>query len=402
MEPHELIHRPELIAVLICPNRALAQQFVATIPETRSFHVAADLDGYPNARQLDSRLRQLRPDVVLLDLSADTEKAVELISVIAAIRPTIHVVGLHEHNDAAVIIRSLRAGSTEFLCSPFDAESQSTVIARVLRLRQSDDQSNGKRAQVFSFVGAKAGQGVTTLAYHSAIIGAEGGKRKVLVIDFDLTGGTLSFIARVSCSYSLLDAIRHSDKIDATLWSALVTNHANMDLLAAPDKPEPTTIEAHRVHDLVEYARGVYDVVILDLPAAYERVSQVALGESDKIFLVSGAELPALHLTRKLIAYLEQMQIGRERMSLIVNRIRGRQGLGTEDMEKVFAFPISSVLPEDHSALHRAQTTGKPVPWNCDLGRSLKDFGEKLFAVPAPEKKKGVGALKLSALLSQG
>ena len=112
-----------------------------------------------------------------------------------------------------------------------------------------------------------------------------------------------------------------------------------MDLLAAPDKPEPTTIEAHRIHDLVEYARGVYDVVILDLPAAYERVSQVALGESDKIFLVSGAELPALHLTRKLIAYLEQMQIGRERMSLIVNRIRGRQGLGTEDMEKVFAFP---------------------------------------------------------------
>ena len=401
MEPH--IHQPELIAVLICPNRALARQFIATIPETRAFNLAADLDGYPNARQLDSRLRQLRPDVVLLDLSADTDKAVDLISVIAAIRPTIHVVGLHEHNDAAVIIRSLRAGSTEFLCSPFDAESQSTVIARVLRLRRSDDQSTGERAQVFSFVGAKAGQGATTLAYHSAIIGAEGGKRKVLIIDFDLTGGTLSFIARVSCSYSLLDAIHNSDKIDATLWSALVTSHANMDLLAAPDKPEPTTLEAHRVRDLVEYTRGVYDVVILDLPAAYDRVSEVALAESDKVFLVSGAELPSLHLTRKLIAYLDQMQIGRERMSLIVNRMRGRQGLSTEDMEKVFAFPISSVLQsEDHNALHRAQTAGKPVTWNSDLGRSFRDFGKELFAVPAPEEKKGVGALKLSALFSQG
>ena len=57
--------------------------------------------------------------------------------------------------------------------------------------------------------------------------------------------------------------------------------------------------------------------------------------------MVSGAELPSLHLTRKLIGYLEQMQIGRERMSLIVNRMAKRQGLSTADMEKVFAFPIS-------------------------------------------------------------
>ncbi len=402
MAPQELSHRADLITVLICPNRGLSQRFVATIPETGAFHLVSDLDGYPNARQLDSRLRQLRPDVVLLDLSADAEKAVDLISVVAAIRPAIHVVGLHEHNDAAVIIRSLRAGATEFLCAPFDVESQSAVITRILRLRQSDSQSAPNRGQVFAFVGAKAGQGATTLAYNSACVGAEDEKRKVLIIDLDLTGGTLSFVARVNGSYSVLDAVRHSEKIDATLWSALVTSRENLDLLAGPDKPEPATIEGHRIHDLVEYARGVYDVVILDLPAAYDRVSQLALGEADKVLVVSGAELPSLHLTRKLIVYLEQMQIGRDRMSLIVNRMRRRQGLGTEDMEKVFAFPISSVLPEDHGALHRAQTTGKPVPSNSDLGRSLKGFTQQLYATPGGEKKKGIGSLKLSALLSQG
>ena len=95
------------------------------------------------------------------------------------------------------------------------------------------------------------------------------------------------------------------------------------------------------------------------------------------------------------------MQIGRERLSLIVNRMAKRQGLGTVDMEKVFAFPISSVLPEDNAALHRAQTTGKPVPANCDLGRAYQDFAKKLFVVPGADKKKGVGSLRLSALLSQ-
>ena len=156
MDPNELRQRAELAAVLICPNRTLARQFVATIPETRAFQLIADVDSYPSVRQLDSRLRQLRPDVVLLDLSADTEKAVELISAVAAIRPAIHVIGLHQHNDAAVIIRSLRAGSTEFLCAPFDVESQSTVVSRIVRLRQSDDQSTLSRGQIYSFVGAKA------------------------------------------------------------------------------------------------------------------------------------------------------------------------------------------------------------------------------------------------------
>ena len=85
-----------------------------------------------------------------------------------------------------------------------------------------------------------------------------------------------------------------------------MTSHGNLDLLAAPDKPEQAAIEGRRIHDLLEYARGAYDIVVLDLPAAYEPVSQVILGESDKIFLVSGAELPSLHLTRKVIGYLER------------------------------------------------------------------------------------------------
>ena len=52
--------------------------------------------------------------------------------------------------------------------------------------------------------------------------------------------------------------------------------------------------------------------------------------------------------------------------------------------------------------MHRAQTTGKPVLSNCDLGRGYQDFVKKLFAVPEADKKKGVGSLRLSALLSQG
>ena len=397
----EFKQRAELMAMLICPNRGLAQQFLATIPETRSFQIVGDLQRYPNDRQLDTRLRQLRPDVVLLDLSADTEAAIGLIAVIAAFRPTIYVVGLHESNDASIIIRSLRAGSTEFLCFPFDVDSQSTVITRILRLRESEEKVVPKRGRVLAFVGAKAGQGATTLAFQMASIAAQHGKRKVLLADFDTTGGTLSFAARLSHSYSVLDAIRHSEKLDSALWNALVNNKDGLDILVSPDKPELGGVEGHKVHEVIEYMRSSYEDVILDLPSAYERISQVSISEADKIFLVCNAELPSLHLTRKLISYVEQLNIGRDRLSLLVNRLNRRHELSPNDMEKVFNFPIRAVFPEDYGVAHRALTAGKPIPPTGDLGRALQKFGASLFASPESEKKKGLSALRLSALMSQ-
>ncbi len=137
------------------------------------------------------------------------------------------------------------------------------------------------------------------------------------------------------------------------------------------------------------------------MPAAYEPISRISISEADKVFLVCNAELPSLHLTRKVISYFEQLNIGRDRMSLLVNRLNRRHELSAGDMEKVFNFPISAVFPEDYGVAHRALTAGKPIPPTGDLGRALQSFGASLFAPPASEKKKGMSVLRLSALLSQ-
>lgn len=402
MDALEFKSRAELKGVLVCPNTALARQFTAAIPDTRTLNIISDLTQYPPGQQLEARLRQLRPDVLLVDLSTDTETAIELIALVSSFKPTIYVVGLHDNNDAAVIIRSLRAGATEFLCAPFDLESLTTVITRILRLRESENQSAPDRGKVFAFVGAKAGQGATTLAYNTAFHCAQEGKAKVLLIDFDLTGGTISFALRVSHSYNVLDAIRHSEKLDKALWSALVNTREGLDVLLGPEKPELIGLEGHRIHEVVEYTRSLYDVVILDLPSAYDRISQATIGDADKVFLVCNPELPSLHLTRKCIFFLEQMGFGRDQFSLLLNRMSRKHELSPQDIEKVFNFPISRVFPEDYPAVHRALTGGKAIPPNCEFGRLLRDFGVSLVGTGRDDKKKGVAGLKLTALLSTG
>ena len=165
--------------------------------------------------------------------------------------------------------------------------------------------------------------------------------------------------------------------------------------------PRSAAAENHRIGDVLEFARGEYDFVIVDLPSVYDRMAQVALGDADHIYLISNPELPSLHLTRKCLVYLEEMGLGRERFSVLLNRMPRRQELTAQDIEKVFNFPIRFVFPEDHAATQRALTAGKPIAPNCELGRGIRTFGQLIDGDGEETKKSAVG-LRLTALLSSG
>jgi pilus assembly protein CpaE len=393
----------ELTALLICPNRALAQQFTSTLAENKTFNILADVKSYPTPQALDMRVRQLRPDLILLDLSTNLETALGLMPYITSFRPTVHIIGLHSTSDAEVIMRSLRAGATEFLCAPFDIPTQNTVLARVLRLRENEERTQPARGKLIAFVGAKAGYGATTLAYNTAYALSKEGRKKILLADFDLLGGTISFALKLNHSYSLLDGIRHSDQLDNSLWTALTSNVGGLDIMPAPEKPEAMSFEGHRVHEVLEYARVIYEAVIVDLPAAYERISMATLGDADQIFIICTPELPSLHMTRKCIAFLDQMGFNRERFRVLVNRSSRKDELSCQDMEKVFNFPVHYTFPDDYTTVHRALTAGKPVPPNCELGKHIRKFSEHLLGAEQGEekKKKSISLLNLAALLPE-
>ena len=394
----------ELTALLICPNRSLAQQLTSTLADNRTFNILADVKAYPTPQALDMRVRQLRPDLILLDLSSHLETALGLMPYITSFRPTVHIIGLHPTSDAEVIMRSLRAGATEFLCAPFDVPTQNTVMARILRLRENEERTQPERGRLLAFVGAKAGYGATTLAYHTAYALSKEGRRKILLSDFDLLGGTLSFALKINHSYSLLDGMRHSDQLDTSLWSALIDSIGGVDVMPAPEKPESMSFEGHRVHELLEYARAIYQAVVVDLPAAYERISMATLGDADLIFIVCTPELPSLHMTRKCILFLDQMGFSRDRFRVLVNRSSRKDELTYQDMERVFNFPVHYTFPDDYATVHRALTAGKPVPPNCDMGKHIRRFTDGLLGPdkPADQKKKsGLSVLNLATVLPE-
>jgi pilus assembly protein CpaE len=377
----------ELTSLVISPNRELAQMFSATLPATRAFHILAELKTYPPAQTLDIRLRQLRPDLVFLDLATDLETAVKLIEFISTIRPPVFVVGLHTHNDSSAILQSLRAGATEFLYAPFEPEMQKQALGRILRLRKPARKAESERGRLVVFSSAKSGSGASTLACQAANQLKKTGK-KVLLADFDLWNGSVAFFSKVNPGPSLLDALQHMEEAGDVDWSSLVSDSEGIDVLSAPAAPQHAKVNPDRLHDLLESVRDPYDWIVIDLPGVFEKLSLLTMSDSDEAFLVSTGELPSLHLTRKAIAYLGLIGFSPDRYRVLVNRMNKQEGLGSEEMGKIFGAPVHATFPADYVSLHKGLTAGAALPAKSALGKSLEGFSSQLASRAELERKK--------------
>jgi pilus assembly protein CpaE len=379
---------PVLTALSVIPDRELASQFSQAIERTRAFQILSDFKSYPSQQTLEIRLRQTKPDVILLDLVSDLDVACELIRSVNALNLQTHVVGLHVRNDSDAILRSLRMGASEFLYAPFDPDTQNEAVARLRRLLQPEPADEVKPGTIIAFSSAKPGSGASTLAAQTAFALRRTTSKRVLLADFDLMGGMIGFYLKLSHTKSLLDALQSADQLNDMLWPTFVAAADGVDILPAPETAYAGGVDAARLHAVLEYVRLNYDWVIIDLPVVFQRLSLMTISESDRAFLVSTSELPSLHLARKAVNLLDQLGFPKERFQIMVNRINKRDEIGGADFEKLFNCPVHSRVPNDYFSLHRAVTLGQPVDGHCELGKAIQSLAERLCGPSSPDKKK--------------
>lgn len=399
----------EITAMLIAPNRELSQQLLDTLPQSRAFQILADLKAYPPLQTLEMRMRQLRPHVILLDLATDLAAAVELIRQTVALTPPVHVVGLHVANDPQAILQSLRAGAVEFLHAPFEIATQRDAAARLERLIVPDAAPSKEPGRVIAVSSSKPGSGASTVAAQLAFALQRIGGKRVLLADCDLTGGTVGFYLKLTHEYSLTDAIEQAGLLDEARWNSLVARRAGVDILPAPPMPCAEDPDPARLKILEEQARAVFDWVVLDLPAFFSQTSLMAIADCDRAYIVSTAELPSLHLTRKAMGLISQLGFPKDRFHVLVNRCDRNEEMSNADMEKLFGCPVHARLPNDYFTLHRAVTLGQPLGGDCELGRAIESLARSLclsagvpVADAAPVQAAGRGARVARPVAAQG
>jgi len=368
-----------LTAVAILPNRSLAQQFLRALPESRAFQITAEWTGYPAQAKLDSQLRQARPDVLLVDVTADLAQATAIIAAVAGLAAPIPVIALHVANEGDALLECLRA--VEFLYAPFTRQLQIDAVGRIAALLPGKEGAETRRGRLIVFASAKPGSGSSTLAAHSAFALHEVTGQRILLIDFALASGTMRLLFKLPGAPSLTEALRAlgENGLHPTpeTWAPIVQRKGGVDVLPSPDTLSVSTPDPSKLRRILECARPVYDWVIVDLPSVFERLSLLMVPEADHGFLVTTPELPSLHLTRKAVSLLAHMGLRSENFHVIVNRAGRADEVTLEAMAKIFQAPVYATFPNDYLSLHKALSAGQPIG-SCALERALWEFARTI------------------------
>src|SRR5262249_35443235 len=136
--------------------------------------------------------RQSSPDLVVVTLDGDHNKALQLIQQLTVEFPNMPILAVSARGDGQSILQALRAGAKEFLTAPVVLEELLVALGRLRQNRVATDGSpsvNGSakfESQVITIVGSRGGVGCTSLAVNVGANLAQDPGHNVALVDLDL------------------------------------------------------------------------------------------------------------------------------------------------------------------------------------------------------------------------
>jgi pilus assembly protein CpaE len=234
---------------------------------------------------------------------------------------------------------------------------------------------------------AKPNYGGTTVACNLAARIRKLEPRRVLLVDMDTLLGSVAFLLRLRTPFSVTDAIAGSAHLDRDLWKKLIVEHAGMDILVAPENPQPDDFDRNAAAPLLRFFRENYGITIIDSPGPVSPWQLALAAEADELILVTTNELAAIHATQRALRRLETAGIARSRIRLIINRYLRENGLSEDAIETGLKTSIFHILPNDYDSVQQSILEARTVSPASRLSRALDELCQRLTGFTHAPKK---------------
>jgi pilus assembly protein CpaE len=364
--------------------------------ETREFFsYPASLDDVP-------RMLEQHYDIVIIDLDSLPEYALELVESICANSPATVMV-FSEKTDAELLVRCMRAGAREFLTLPLAQSTMAEALVRASARRSAVRPAAPKKAlgRLLVFLGAKGGDGVTTLACNFAVSVAQESGQSTLLIDLDLPLGDAALNLGVAAEYSTINALQNASRLDASFLSTLLVKHSSgVSVLAAPGKFPQFPASNEAIDKLISVARQEFENVIVDMGSRLDLMGTCLFKDGATIYLVIQAGIAGLRNSNRLISQYFSTEV--PKLEIVLNRYQSRQGVAEEGVTKALTRPANWKIPNDYAAVRRMQHTAIPLALeDSPISRLIRQMARTACGLPAtPEKGSGFSLKKISRSIS--
>jgi len=304
--------------------------------------------------------------VVVVDLdAARPEEMVALEHMMAQIGVSPPVVVVTQSFDAEVARSLLQMRVADFLVKPVQPIELVRTCARVARSAVAET----KEAQIYTFIPAVGGAGVTTLAIQTALLLLNSGQRvrpTVCLVDLDFQHGACADYLDLEPRLDLKEIEPRPERLDRQLLEIMLSHHASgLEVIAAPNRPaEMRSFDPDMVTRLLDLVSSHFDYVVIDMPRTWFSWTDSVLLGSNRPFIVSEMTVPSIRQAKALVAAIRERLGDGPQPRVVVNRFEQRMfdpGLKKADIEQALGADFAGTIPNNYRLVREAIDRGVPL-----------------------------------------
>lgn len=316
---------------------------------------------------------QSHPDVAVVALDADPNKAVQLISQLAVDHPDLRILAVSAKGDGQMILQALRAGAHEFLTAPVVLEDLLQAMQRLQSKhnpRGEGGASNGvvkANSLVMAVLGSRGGAGATSLAVNLGCSLAADKANNVALLDLDLALGDADVALDLMPVYTLADVAMNIVRLDMTFLKRSLVQHAGSGLSLLPHPVQLQDIELIKEEHLqrvLGLLRASYSHLVLDLSKSFSALDITAMRMADIVLVVAQLELSSLRNVVRILARLGVEDGLMEKTKVVVNRVGCDffdGAISLKKAEETIGVPVYWQIPNEPKSMMASRNAGIPL-----------------------------------------
>jgi pilus assembly protein CpaE len=323
--------------------------------------------------------KELRPDVVLMDINMPDMDGITATELIRQQTPASQVVILSVQGDPNYMRRAMLAGARDFLTKPPALDELTAAMRRAGKMAHQEraktaimpgmagsgialQAASGIFGKVIVVYGPKGGTGTTTIAVNLAIT-LQSEETRVALVDGNLQFGDVAVFMNEQVRNSILDLAPRAEELDPEVVNNVMLTHSasGVRLLAAPNRPEyAENVSGEQYGKVVKFLRTMFSYIIIDASSALTDIVLAAMDACDLVILITTQEIPAIKNARLFLDLADVLGIKRKQILFVMNRFDKRIGITPEKVGESFKQEVAAVIPFEDRVVVPSVNRGVP------------------------------------------
>lgn len=383
---------------LECRSDVVRRMFVESLAPHRTFLIK-ESGGASTVDMMCIELDELNPEHTFSLIKGYLEK-----------NPALEILLTASKLDSQVMLESFRVGVKEFIPQPINRREFDTALTRLKdRLAGKGRQNNGRGGKVVAFLGAKGGNGTSTLAVNMAMsLRQQKPDKQVAVVDLNFDDSDIPLFLDIQPANGFRDLVADLSRLDSTYVQSLMSKHeSELHVLQSGftgrEGSSRGPIPGGAVLHTLEVMRLMYDFVIVDCGHTLTPETREALDFASTVFVVTTLSLPAIRRTKHFLQMMREAGFDGGRVVIAVNRYHSSEAELLQHAESLFEHKVDLLVPNDYPIANSSLNRGVPLVEAAPRAPLTQWYLSQasLLAGDKPDESNGGSLDKKSSLFSR-